>query len=48
MLYEMARSVDAGPPVSVSYELSESGRGLLPILDQLGRWATANLSAQAH
>ncbi|WP_406247359.1 winged helix-turn-helix transcriptional regulator [Microbacterium sp. M] len=44
----VVRSVDAGPPVSVSYELSESGRGLLPILDQLGRWATANLSAQAH
>ncbi|MFB7249231.1 winged helix-turn-helix transcriptional regulator [Microbacterium sp. NPDC056234] len=44
----IARTVEAGPPVSVSYELTESGRGLLPILDQLGRWATANLAPQAH
>lgn len=39
----VARTVDAGPPVTVSYALTPSGRGLLPILDQLGRWASANL-----
>ena len=44
----VARTVETGPPVSVSYELTESGRGLLPILDQLGRWASANLGAAAH
>lgn len=42
------RTVDAGPPVSVSYELTDSGRGLLPILDQLGRWASANLGTPAR
>jgi len=37
------RTVDAGPPVSVSYELTEAGRHLLPVLDQLGDWARENL-----
>ncbi|MFS0912291.1 winged helix-turn-helix transcriptional regulator [Microbacterium sp. 179-I 3D2 NHS] len=37
------RTVDAGPPVTVSYALTASGQGLLPILDQLGTWASANL-----
>ncbi|MBP3977163.1 helix-turn-helix domain-containing protein [Microbacterium sp. BLY] len=40
----VARTVDAGPPVTVSYALTPSGDGLLPILDQLGRWASANLA----
>ncbi|MCR2763369.1 helix-turn-helix transcriptional regulator [Microbacterium sp. zg.B48] len=40
----VARTVDSGPPLAVSYALTESGRGLLPILDQLGEWASANLS----
>lgn len=39
----VARAVDPGPPVTVSYSLTKSGRGLLPILDQLGTWASANL-----
>lgn len=39
----VARTVDAGPPVTVSYALTPGGRGLLPILDQLGSWASANL-----
>ncbi|MDN3444385.1 helix-turn-helix domain-containing protein [Microbacterium sp. APC 3901] len=43
----VARAVDAGPPVTVSYSLTESGRGLLPILDQLGTWASANLEIRA-
>lgn len=39
----VARTVDAGPPVTVSYALTASGEGLVPILDQLGTWASANL-----
>ncbi|MGW8482412.1 winged helix-turn-helix transcriptional regulator [Microbacterium sp. NPDC055903] len=42
------RTVEAGPPVSVTYALTGSGRGLLPILEQLGDWASANLGAPAH
>lgn len=38
------RDVDAGPPVSVSYELTAAGRRLLPLLDQLGAWARENLT----
>src|SRR6185437_5955895 len=34
------RAVSPGPPVAVSYSLTNSGDRLLPILDQLGRWAT--------
>ena len=44
----VARAVDAGPPVTVSYSLTDSGRGLLPILDQLGSWASANLEIRAR
>lgn len=33
------RTVDAGPPVSVSYDLTDAGRRVLPVLDQLGAWA---------
>ncbi|QNG36970.1 helix-turn-helix transcriptional regulator [Geodermatophilaceae bacterium NBWT11] len=38
------RTVDAGPPVGVSYRLTPSGDALAPVLDQLGRWATENLA----
>ncbi|UFU06403.1 winged helix-turn-helix transcriptional regulator [Ruania halotolerans] len=44
----VARTVDAGPPVAVSYALTPSGESLLPILEQLGTWASANLSAPAN
>ncbi|WP_447647277.1 winged helix-turn-helix transcriptional regulator [Microbacterium forte] len=44
----VARAVDAGPPVTVSYSLTDSGRGLLPILDQLGTWASENLEIRAR
>ncbi len=39
------RNVDPGPPVAVGYTLTEGGRRLLPILDQLGAWAHDNLTA---
>ncbi len=40
------RTVTPGPPTAVSYALSDSGERLLPILDQLGRWASGNLTEQ--
>ncbi|WP_024795997.1 winged helix-turn-helix transcriptional regulator [Tomitella biformata] len=40
------RQVEPGPPVSVSYRLSESGQGLLPALTELAAWAEANLTGQ--
>jgi len=33
------RTVIAGPPVRVSYELTESGRQLEPAINELGKWA---------
>lgn len=44
----VARTVDVGPPVTVSYALTASGQGLLPILDQLGTWASENLEIRAR
>ncbi|WP_447911769.1 winged helix-turn-helix transcriptional regulator [Microbacterium phyllosphaerae] len=44
----VSRAVDPGPPVAVSYALTDSGRGLLPILDQLGTWASENLEIRAR
>ena len=40
----VSRSVDAGPPVAVTYALTRSGRDLVPLLQQLGTWASANLT----
>lgn len=37
------RTVSDGRPPAVQYALSENGRALLPILDELGRWAMTNL-----
>jgi len=42
------RTVDAGPPVSVTYELTDAGRALLPALEQLTRWAEEHLPASAR
>jgi DNA-binding HxlR family transcriptional regulator len=33
------RTVRPGPPVRVSYELTEAGRSLEPVIEGLGRWA---------
>lgn len=44
----VSRTVDAGPPVTVSYALTASGEHLLPILSQLGQWASANLEVPEH
>ena len=38
----ISRKVEPGPPVSVSYELSETGRALIPAMDALSAWAAEN------
>ncbi|MEH1099869.1 winged helix-turn-helix transcriptional regulator [Micromonospora sp. CPCC 205561] len=43
----VSRTVRQGPPVGVSYELTEPGKALLPVLDALGRWAHENLPTEA-
>lgn len=43
----ITRTVDAGPPVSVGYALTPSGQELLPVLAQLGDWASRNLARSA-
>jgi DNA-binding HxlR family transcriptional regulator len=40
----VSRSVDPGPPIAVSYELTQGGKDLIPVLAQLGQWASANLA----
>src|SRR5687767_9855759 len=35
----VTRMVDEGPPISVAYELTDSGRALLPALEQIRLWA---------
>lgn len=37
------RQVEPGPPVAVTYALTESGKALLPALDELTAWAAVNL-----
>jgi DNA-binding HxlR family transcriptional regulator len=39
------RIVSAGPPVAVAYQVTESGRALLPALEALTAWAQHNLPA---
>src|SRR6266404_1893489 len=35
----IARTVEEGPPISVSYALTDRGRALMPALEQIARWA---------
>jgi DNA-binding HxlR family transcriptional regulator len=39
----IARTVDAGPPVTVSYALTDRGKALMPALEQISLWADENL-----
>ncbi|MFJ3667908.1 winged helix-turn-helix transcriptional regulator [Streptomyces sp. NPDC090106] len=39
----LVREVDEGPPLRVSYRLTEAGAALEPALAELGRWATRYL-----
>ncbi len=40
----VTRLVDSGPPVSVTYALSDAGRALVPAMDELKHWAEQHLS----
>jgi DNA-binding HxlR family transcriptional regulator len=44
----ISRTVDAGPPVSVAYALTDRGRALIPALEALGRWAEEHLPAESE
>ncbi|MEV4806385.1 helix-turn-helix domain-containing protein [Nonomuraea sp. NPDC049421] len=39
----IVRKVDEGPPVAVSYELTEAGQALMPALEQISQWAHEHL-----
>ena len=39
----VVRTVDAGPPIAVTYRASESGLALMPALEALTTWAENNL-----
>ncbi|MEU8826081.1 helix-turn-helix domain-containing protein [Streptomyces sp. NPDC048636] len=39
----VVREVDAGPPLRVSYRLTDAGRALEPALKELSRWAEGYL-----
>src|SRR5258705_10065953 len=41
----IARTVDEGPPISVSYALTERGRALIPALEQIALWSNAHLDS---
>jgi DNA-binding HxlR family transcriptional regulator len=43
----IARTVDEGPPISVSYALTERGGALIPALEQIARWANEHLGDDA-
>ena len=40
----VTRKVAEGPPVSVTYSLTEAGRALLPALEQIRLWAERHLT----
>ncbi|MCX4579890.1 helix-turn-helix transcriptional regulator [Streptomyces sp. NBC_01571] len=42
----VVREVDEGPPLRVSYGLTEAGAALEPALKELGNWAEKHLRAQ--
>ena len=39
----ITRTVDEGPPLAVSYDLTDRGRALMPALEQIALWADENL-----
>ena len=40
----IVRAVEAGPPVSVSYQLSDTGTALIPAMHALSEWAAQSFS----
>ena len=43
----ITRTVDGGPPLAVSYALTERGRALMPALAQISAWANEHLPPPA-
>ncbi|RKT31819.1 HxlR family transcriptional regulator [Microbacterium sp. AG1240] len=43
----VTRTVAAGPPVSVRYDLTDGGHALEPALDQIRDWASVHLTRPA-
>lgn len=41
------RTVVEGPPLAVSYDLTDRGRALMPALEQIAFWARENLPADS-
>jgi DNA-binding HxlR family transcriptional regulator len=41
----VSRTVSEGPPLSVTYGLTEAGRALMPALEQIAGWARKHLPA---
>jgi DNA-binding HxlR family transcriptional regulator len=39
----ITRTVNEGPPLAVSYALTDRGRALMPALEQIALWAEENL-----
>jgi DNA-binding HxlR family transcriptional regulator len=39
----ISRTVEEGPPLGVSYALTDRGRALIPALDQISLWADEHL-----
>jgi DNA-binding HxlR family transcriptional regulator len=39
----ISRTVDEGPPLAVSYALSDRGQALIPALEQIALWAQEHL-----
>ena len=42
----VARTVEEGPPVAVTYTLTAAGRELLPALEQISLWAERHLTTR--
>jgi DNA-binding HxlR family transcriptional regulator len=42
----VTRRVEPGPPISVTYELTEAGAGLMPALEEIAVWADKFLPDQ--
>jgi DNA-binding HxlR family transcriptional regulator len=42
----LVREVDSGPPLRVSYRLTEAGKALEPALEALGKWAETYLPGE--
>jgi DNA-binding HxlR family transcriptional regulator len=43
----ITRTVDEGPPITVSYALTDRGRALVPALEQIAFWARDHLDPNA-